>query len=269
MSKFRRLTQLSNKITYILIKSSIIVILFAVYQFIEANELKWQLKQPQFKDQKSKILFIKNTLHIKFPDLKITSLTASELPNIYQVIAGNHIFYIDENANYLLLGNIISLKDNTNITSSKLNKLNKINWHLLDKSVAIVHYPANNKIKHEIAVFLDPDCPFCVSYLTDVLLKLNNVIIYYYLIPLKIHPDSALHVKQILNSPNPESAMIEYMVNNRTLTNNSINHNSKFNQNIDIAKNVIDLQGTPTTVLQDGTVIAGTLNLKYLQGLLN
>jgi thiol:disulfide interchange protein DsbC len=217
--------------------------------------------------EQKQVNLITQTLKTKFPDLKLDSVTISEIPNIYQVIAGHHVIYIDATASYLVLGNIISLKDNTNLTAQKINDLSTINWKTLDKSSAIIQYPVSGKSDYSIAVFLNPDCPFCAKYLAETLMKLDNVTIYYYLIPLKTHPDSDLHIKQIMCSVDPQKAMEKYMLDNIPLTaSSSCSSVKNVNKNLEIAKNLIDLQGTPTTVLSNGKILPGMLELNYLKG---
>ncbi len=269
MKKFH--TQLLSKFFNTLPVSSVLIFFIFIIGTVDAENLITKAPPvgagvgPSLQDKQ--ILLISQTIKTKFPDLKINSVTPSELPGIYQVVAGHHIIYVDANANYLLLGNIISLKDNSNVTADKLSGLNTINWKLLDKSSAIVHYPITGKSDNSIAVFLNPDCPFCAKYLSDVLVKLENVTIYYYLVPLKTHPDSDMHVKQIICSADPEKAMIKYMVDNIPLTAESSCANLKnVNKNLDISKNLIDLQGTPTTVFMNGKVLSGMLDLNYLKG---
>jgi thiol:disulfide interchange protein DsbC len=251
--------QLSNMINTLL-KSSV---LFFFMQVVLAADLNLTANTNQ------QTSAISQKLKLKFPDLHVDSITPSELPNIYQVIAGHHIIYVDATASYMVLGNIISLKDNSNITTDKMNGLNVIDWKALDKTSALVHYPASGKSTSMIAVFINPDCPFCSKYLSEVLLKLENVTIYFYLVPLKTHPDSELHIKQILCSVDPEKSMIKYMVDNIPLTADTKCVNAKNEaKNADIAHRLIDLQGTPTTVFSNGKILAGMLDIDYLKGLM-
>jgi thiol:disulfide interchange protein DsbC len=124
------------------------------------------------------------------PDLQIDQIHATNIQNIYEVVSRNRIFYIDNSGRYLFLGNLVDLTTKTSITQTRIESIASTAnaWNILPLNIAIIRTKGNGKRK--LAVFTDPDCPYCKRLEIDVLSKLDNVTIYYFLFPLIIHANA-------------------------------------------------------------------------------
>ena len=114
----------------------------------------------------------------------------------------------------------------------------------------------------QIVVFSDPDCPYCAR-LEQTLIGLDNVTIYTFLYPLEqLHPTAKSTAINIWCSKDPAKAMKDYML-------------AKIKPEIKTCKNPIDsniafgsgfgVQGTPSIIFEDGTLIPGAMSLEAIE----
>ena len=141
------------------------------------------------------IATVKKAIAEKFPvaggNIEVTKTTFGW----YEVYAGGRLFYTDEDVNYFFLGNIVEAKSMSNITAQRLQKLSAIKFESLPLDFAIKTVKGNGKRK--VAVFSDPDCPYCKRLEKD-LVNVTDVTIYTFLYPIpSLHPDAARKSKAI------------------------------------------------------------------------
>lgn len=121
--------------------------------------------------------------------------------------------FTNENVDYLFLksGEVLDLKNNVNITTEREDqRAIEFFKSLPFESAIAVKYGTG---KHKIAVFSDPDCPFCQTMDQDFHQNLKeDVTIYYFMNPLvTIHPNAAQRASRILCDSNPAQAWMKYM----------------------------------------------------------
>ncbi len=139
---------------------------------------------------------IKETLEAKFPRLKINSITKTPYLGLYEVFANEDtIAYTDENAEYLFQGRILDVKEAKDLTAARRSDLTRINFDELPLELALKMVKGNGKRK--MAVFSDPDCPYCKRLEQD-LAQIDNVTVYTFLFPLEsLHPGAREHAKAV------------------------------------------------------------------------
>jgi thiol:disulfide interchange protein DsbC len=138
-----------------------------------------------------------------FPNLSIDGFAPSPVEGIFEVTAGNQIFYFSPQG-YLFFGEVWS-KEGMNLTSERREQLaaEAIRKLPLDRAVKIGHGSTT------VIEFTDPDCPFCRKT-DDFLSKRTDVTRYVFLFPLtKIHPEAAAKSKLILCSDDPGKTLHE------------------------------------------------------------
>ena len=211
---------------------------------------------------------VKQNIKANLPDLQIDQIIASPVAGVYEVDSGRKVFYVNGNGNYAFVGNLMDLVNKTNLTEQRTDALNKIDWNQLPLGLAIkrVHGTGSNRI----AIFTDPDCPFCKRLETDTIPNLKNVTMYYFLYPLAIHANANSDSRKILCAENPESAMISFMAKGVTLGKNATCLNgNKIDQMLSIGNNVVQVNGTPTIILPNGRIISGLVPADYLSRLID
>ncbi|HEX3988168.1 MAG TPA: DsbC family protein, partial [Verrucomicrobiae bacterium] len=125
---------------------------------------------------------VRKLVALKFPDLKIESVTKTPYGKLYEVYAGGNIFYTDEKMSFILAGNLIDTHTSINVTRQRLRKLTAINVGLIPLDLAIREVRGNGQ--RRLIVFSDPLCPFCQRFEQE-LLKLDNVTIFIMLYPIE------------------------------------------------------------------------------------
>ncbi len=208
---------------------------------------------------------IRKSLSDTLPKLEITAIADSPVPNVYQITANHKIFYTDATGRYLFAGNLIDLPTKTNLTQNALTDATKITWNDLPLNLAI-QYNTSKKPKYKIAIFTDPDCPFCKRLETNVIAKLTDVTVYYFLYPLYIHKEAKTHAKQILCSPDPVAIFTNFMREDVKLPQKSTCDNVDENINSILALgNKLGVEATPTIILENGKILTGVVPLEYLK----
>ncbi|MBP6117288.1 MAG: DsbC family protein [Neisseriaceae bacterium] len=128
--------------------------------------------------------------------LKVLSTAATPMQGLYEVVvSGNQIVYVDKNADYLLSGDLVDIKEQKNLTGERQQELNKIDFKALPLDKAIKEVRGKGTL--QVAVFSDPLCPYCVK-LEQEFAKMDDVTIYTFLMPiLSLHPEAEKLSEQI------------------------------------------------------------------------
>ena len=211
---------------------------------------------------------IRTNLSKNISDLKIDRILPTQFKGVYEVDSGRKIFYVDETGNYAMIGNMLDLTTKQSLTEQRTTELNVVDWSKLPLDVAIRHIKGNGQNK--IAIFTDPDCPFCKRLEQETVSKLKDVTIYYFLYPLAIHPSAESDSQRILCAENSESSLLAFM--NRDAPLGKI-YNCKNAQKLvqmkDVANNQVQVTGTPTIVLPNGRILSGLIPADYLTNLID
>ncbi len=119
---------------------------------------------------------LKSGLDRVFPGVE-ASVSKSPLPGIYEVLIDNQIFYLTEDGNHLLAGNLIETKTGRNLTKETRSRVN--HNILADANMKQVISFSKPGYKHTVNVFTDVDCTYCrrfhrnMSTMNDAGIKVN------------------------------------------------------------------------------------------------
>jgi thiol:disulfide interchange protein DsbC len=202
---------------------------------------------------------IKATLLKQFPQIKkIDSVTQSPIDALYQVNVGRQIVYMSKDGKYLVAGNIIDIANKQNLTQNEMEKSSVIDWNKLPLNLAIKEVIGNGARK--IAVFSDPDCPYCKMFEQKVVPSLKNVTIYVFLFPLPIHPNAKRDSTNIWCSNDRSATWQSWMRKGTPLPVASAKCDTSGLETIyQIGADVVQVQGTPTIIFSNGTLLPGLL----------
>lgn len=142
---------------------------------------------------------------------KIRSVRKLDGIELYEVLAnGNQIFYTDTAGKVLLVGSMFDLANLENLTDARHEQLGVVDFQQLPLDKAIVRVKGDGSRK--LAVFADPDCPYC-KQLENELLQVSNVTIYLFLYPLpSLHPDATRKSRAIWCARDPGAAWDNWMI---------------------------------------------------------
>lgn len=114
-----------------------------------------------------------------------------------------------------------------------------------------------------VAVFSDPDCPYCRKLESDTLSKLDNVTIYTFLFPLEQHADANRKAALIWCAPDPSRAWQSWMLEQR-LPVAAPSCAPPIAANISLG-HALGVRATPTLILESGDVVMGMLSKEVLE----
>lgn len=191
------------------------------------------------------------SLKKSFPNLQVDRVGESPVKGLYEVVAGNQVFYFSPDG-YLMFGELWT-KEGKNLTAEVREKVlaEKVKNISLDKALKIGSGP------HQIIEFTDPDCPFC-RRVDEFLAKRTDVTRYVFFFPLrKIHPDSEKKARYILSHKEKENAFRE--VFSGSMDGKPVpqeENGSKRLEEMEKVAQSIGVQGTPAIWI-DGTPVNG------------
>ena len=192
---------------------------------------------------------LKINLSRYYPNIQVSNIQATEMPGLYSASLDNQIIYLDENAQYMLVGSMVRLKDQKNLTKDLMLQQNSVDWKQLPFKDAIKTVKGTGK--RQLFVFSDPNCPYC-KRLEVELDKLNDVTIYTLIYPLK--SQSIAVSKQVWCDPNQAYAWKNLLQKNvqpkeKTCA-NPIERNRELGKKLGI-------EGTPTLIFGNGLKMVG------------
>lgn len=205
------------------------------------------------------------TLKQKYPSTVIKSVEPTSLPGIYEVVMGKNIAYVEESGRFFLFGHLFDMHTQTDLTEGKIQSAQsqKIDFSQLplEDAVQIVRGDGSRKM----AIFSDPDCPYC-KQLEANMSSLTNVTIYLYLFPLsQLHPEAKAKSIGVWCSKDRAKAWNSLLLRNEIPVGQCDN---PVERNITLATK-LGINGTPTVILQDGTITPGAPSAARLEQMLN
>ena len=100
---------------------------------------------------------------------------------LYEVLIDSELLYVDERVNYLLAGNAFDLRTKENLTEARKENVNRVDFNTLPLQNAVKTVRGNGA--RVLAVFEDPNCPYCKRFEKDIA-TLDNITIYTFLDPI-------------------------------------------------------------------------------------
>jgi thiol:disulfide interchange protein DsbC len=205
---------------------------------------------------------IKRTFESRLSGAKIDSVVKTPYLGLYEVrVDGQTLLYTDEKMNYIFSGSIHDGKSMQNLTEKRLSELSAVKWENLPLDAAFKTVRGNGK--RVLAVFSDPNCPYCKRFEKD-LVKIDDITIYTFLYPI-LSQDSHEKAKAIWCSADKSKAWNDLMLNGAVPTpgrcDTPIDKNLAFGQKYRI-------NGTPTLIFASGERVPGAVSAEQLEKLL-
>lgn len=198
---------------------------------------------------------LKKMIEAAYPKFTVDSISKTPYAGLYEVYIGGQLIYTDEKFSFLIVdGRVVDPKSKKDMTSERLNELNKIDFASLPLDLAVKVVKGNGSRK--MAVFSDPDCPFCKRLEQNELFDLTDVTIYTFLLPLdQLHPDAANKAKQIWCSPDRAKAWQDWVMQG-TLPKKTNTCDVPLDKIAAVAKKYA-VSSTPTIFFADGKRMTG------------
>lgn len=183
----------------------------------------------------------------------IESITESPLPGLYEVLIGARLFYLSGDGRYMVKGSIIDIPNGTNVTDEREAQVRKTAISRIDPEKMIIYAP--EETKYTISVFTDIDCGYCRKLHREMDDYLNRGIAVQYLLYPRGGTRAASYDKSVAvwcsddrQKALTQAKMGEDVGNNRC--------DNPVGEHMVLGKE-FGLNGTPTIVLPNGSVIPG------------
>lgn len=123
-----------------------------------------------------------------YPATEFREIRATPMTGIYEVTMGSNVAYVGSDARHFLFGHLYDMQTQRDLTAERLEQARRIDFTSLPLADAIQTVRGDGS--RRLAVFSDPDCPYC-KQLEQTLAKLDNVSIHTFLYPLdELHPEA-------------------------------------------------------------------------------
>jgi thiol:disulfide interchange protein DsbC len=203
---------------------------------------------------------LKATLQARLPDLQIKSITKAPVAGLYEVNVGAQLIYSDANGDYVFVGDLLDTKAHANLTEARLAEINKVDFASLPLANAVKVVKGNGSRK--IAVFSDPNCPYC-KQLEASLKSIDNVTVYTFLYPV-LSDDSTAKAKAIWCSADRAKTWEAWMLERRAPSGTGSCDTSAIDKNLALGRGM-NVTGTPTIILADGRRLPGAVSADALE----
>lgn len=208
---------------------------------------------------------IKKMLADLIPDRKPDSIIPAAVPGFYEVSFGPMVIYVSQDGRYALEGDILDLKSRRNLTEDRRATKRLAALSSLGEDKMIIFAP--KEVKHTISVFTDIDCGYCRKLHSQISqFNAEGIKVRYMAFP-----------RDGLASPSYEKAVSVWCAADR----NTALTRAKAGQEIETKScdnpvkteyelgRKMGVTGTPTIVLEDGSILPGYVPPKQLAMMLD
>ena len=195
-----------------------------------------------------------------FPE--VTEVRTTPINGLYEVVVGGEVFYTDRQGDYLVLGELMDLKGQRNLTRERTDSLiAAIEFDKLPFENAIMVKRGNGARK--LVIFEDPNCGFCHKFERE-LMAVDNVTLYIFLYPI-LSADSRVIATNIWCASNPEKVWEDWMVREiKPAVAACEGAQAVLDGNVAVAQSYV-IKGTPTLVFTDGSRIPGAVEAQMVE----
>jgi thiol:disulfide interchange protein DsbC len=206
---------------------------------------------------------VKKAFQQRFADRQVLDVRTTPVKGVFEVdVQGNQVVYVDQKVDYIFVGDLINVKNGQSLTEARQAALSKVSWNQLPLKNAIKEVRGTGARK--LAVFTDPDCPFCKQLEQESLASIDNVTIYTFLYPLtQLHPDAKHKAQQIWCSADPLKTWTAWM-RDGVAPKGEGNCTTPIDSNLALGAK-LGINGTPALVFANGRMVAGALPKDQLE----
>ncbi len=207
---------------------------------------------------------IAEKLKQRYPATRIDQVLPSPLPGVYEVVMGRNVAFSDAEGRYFIFGHLYDMQSQRDLTAERKESLARIEWSALplENSIKFV----SGKGERVLAVFSDPDCPFCKKVDAE-LARLDNATLYLFPFPIQsLHPNAVARSTVIWCARDRAQAWREALAGGKV--------KGKGDCENPIAANValadrLGINGTPTLIARDGRMLPGAASAERISAWLD
>ena len=187
---------------------------------------------------------VKKAIEAKFG--KVEKMTKSPIAGMWEVIIDGDVVYSDDTGQYLLLGNLVDVKNGKNLTAER-------QFSMLPLNFAMKQVRGNGK--GVLVTFEDPNCGYCKK-LAQEIQKVDNVTVYTFLYPV-LGEDSHEKSKAVWCSSNKMKTWNDFMLNGKDVGKAPANCDlAGLEKSIEAGRR-LRINGTPAMIFAGGERVPG------------
>lgn len=208
---------------------------------------------------------LKAKLEKNLPGIKIESLQPVAKTGLVEAVINGDVVYFSADGQYLIQGDVVSLKSRQNLTELKRVSLHKQVLDSLDEKNMIIYSPKNPK--YTLTVFTDIDCPYCRKMHSEMAqYNALGIRIRYLAFPraglASSSYDKAVDVWCAKDRKQAMNDAIEGKIPKAEKCDNPVKHDYQVGRQLGI-------QGTPALFLESGQLLPGYVPPKQLKAILD
>jgi len=207
---------------------------------------------------------IRKTLGERYPGIVIQAVTPTPMAGVWEVWTGGRLVYTDDTGQYLLIGTLVETRGKTNLSQQRLNELRAVKFDSLplEQSFTVV----KGKGERRLAVFTDPDCPFC-KRLEQELVKLDNLTVHVFLYPLAdLHPRAPQIARNVWCAADRARTWTAYMLEGK-VPEPVDNCEAPLGAIAELAAR-LGVEGTPAIIFANGRRVDGYIPAQEIEAIL-
>lgn len=201
---------------------------------------------------------------INAPAAEVLDIKMSPVGGLWEVAVENEgkkgVLYVSFSKKFIMGGAIYEVETSLNKTHETLSKLSVERERFVEYGMIPLEHSlimGDKNAEHKVFIFTDPDCPFCGKLhgeLKKVIAERREIAFFLKLMPLRMHPDAYWKSQSVLCRQSLELLEDNFAgkaIPKPDCETKGIDENMRLGAELGIT-------GTPTMVLPDGLVIAGT-----------
>ena len=195
-----------------------------------------------------------------YPATRFGEISATPWPGVFEVVMGTNLAYVDASGQYFLFGHLYDMKTQRDLTAERKESIGRIDFARLPLADALLDVRGNGQRK--LAVFSDPDCPYCRKLEAEIK-GLTDVTIYTFLYPLaSLHPHARAKAIAVWCSGNRIDAWRQLMKDGVVPEPRECEH--PVDRNVALGER-LGISGTPTLIAADGRVLPGAVGTAQIE----
>ena len=199
-----------------------------------------------------------------YPATRFGAINPTAWPGVFEVAMGANLAYVDVSGQYFLFGHLYDMKSQRDLTAERKENLARVDFSQLPLADAMKEVRGNGA--RVLAIFSDPDCPYCQKLESD-LRTLTNATIYTFLMPLtSLHPAAHGKAVSIWCASDRLVTWHATMVRGEAVPRADCPH--PVDRNVALGER-LGINGTPTLIASDGRLLSGAGSMEQIEAWLD
>ena len=203
-------------------------------------------------------------LQALYPSTRFGAIHPTAWPGVYEVAMGANLAYVDATGRYFLFGHLYDMRQQRDLTAERKDAMARIDFGSLPLADALTE--VRGKGTRTLAIFSDPDCPYC-RRLEAELRGLDDITIHTFLMPLaSLHPAARGKAVSVWCATDRLATWQALMLRDALPPQADCPH--PVDRNVALGEQ-LGINGTPTLISGDGRVLAGAASRDQIEAWLS